>query len=87
MYGNGLPATPTRTVARIKNLMVNKKKSFVRSVAARLKLGFATVSRVLKKNNNKVCNKRKVQGMKPDHKVNRALREYVRGKGPGSVFV
>ena len=36
--GNGRPATPGRTVGRMKQLMLNKKRRSTRNVAAKLKL-------------------------------------------------
>ena len=69
--GNGQPATPGRTVGRTKQLMLNKKKRSTRTVAAKLKLGQSTIVKLMKDNNIKAFHKRKVQGMKPDHKVDR----------------
>ena len=72
--------------------MLSNKRRSTRTVAAKLKLGQSTIVKLMKDNNIKAFHKRKVQGMKPDHKVDRvrfarwALRQYGRGTGPGSMW-
>ena len=80
----GLNATPRDTVNRVKRLCKNKKRRSIRKVGAIVGLSNTTTWRVLRKAGLKPLHKRKVQAMKPEHKVRRvqfatwALREYVR---------
>ena len=90
--GNGRPAVPGQTVGMIKRLMLNKKRRSGRTVGARLKLHPTTIYKVMKKHNIRPFHKRKVQGMKPEHKIARvsfarwALRTYGRSTGPGTIW-
>ena len=91
--GNGRKQTPRTVVARIKTLMLNKKRRSLRTVAAKVgKIHFTTVRNIMVKNKARAYHKRKVQKMSPVHMEKRlrfawwALNQYGSSMGPSSVW-
>ena len=89
---NGRPRKPGRVVARIKNLMLNKTRRSLRTVAAKVgQVSYRTVKNIMDRAGMKPYHKRKVQKMTSIHKENRvkfarwALRHYGNSLGAGSV--
>ena len=80
--GNGRPSTSNQTVARVKNLAINKKNRSLRKVAERVGVSHMTAKRILKKAGCKAYHKYKTQKLSELHKINRVssaeklLRQY-----------